>query len=336
MIKKNRPIIFWLLSGCLLIFLMVNIGGITRLTGSGLSITEWNLIMGTFPPMNDIEWNIAFEKYQASPQFQKLNYHYSLEDFKSIFFWEYFHRLIGRLLGFVFIIPFIFFWVKKRIPEGYKSKLWILLALGAFQGFLGWFMVKSGLVDRPSVSHFRLALHLGTAFFTYGYSLWLALTLLYPVPANSPASRDARSFIKLLGIQIIYGAFVAGLKAGFIYNTWPLMGDKFFPEAIGTMDTILKDITENMATVQFIHRILAILILIFAFVIWRRNRNNPITSIKRSSKLVLLLVVFQFILGVFTILNFPVDPVFWGVIHQAGALLTLTGSVVFLYHSKEG
>lgn len=313
---------------------MVNIGGITRLTGSGLSITEWNLLMGTFPPMSDADWNEAFEKYQTSPQFQKLNYHYGLDEFKAIFFWEYFHRLIGRLIGLVFIIPFLWFYFKKQIPQGFMPKLMFLFGLGALQGFLGWFMVKSGLVDRPSVSHYRLALHLGTAFFTYCYTLWLVLILLYPRPYKIRVSNEAKQFAILLSLQIVYGAFVAGLKAGYVYNTWPLMGGEFFPEAIGMLDSILRDITENLATVQFIHRILAIFILLFSFQLFFKHRKSVDPYVRKSTIWLFVLVCFQFLLGVLTILNFQTSPVFWGVIHQAGALFTLTGAVIFLYHSK--
>src|SRR5688572_25205728 len=173
--KSSRPIIIWLLSGCLFIFSMVVIGGITRLTGSGLSITEWNVIMGAVPPLNEQQWNEAFEKYQQIPQFQKLNYHFTLSDFKKIFFWEYLHRLIGRLIGLVFIIPFVYFQVKKRMSRQLTRQALLLFVLGGLQGFLGWFMVKSGLTERTSVSHIRLAIHLIAAFITFGFTFWVLL-----------------------------------------------------------------------------------------------------------------------------------------------------------------
>jgi cytochrome c oxidase assembly protein subunit 15 len=226
--KDHKYVIYWLLSGCALIFLMVVIGGITRLTHSGLSISNYKLISGAIPPMNQTEWEAAFDLYKQYPEYQKLNYHFTLEDFKSIFFWEWLHRLIGRVIGLVFIIPFLYFLVRKQLTKPTLLKSIILLALGAFQGFMGWYMVKSGLVDRPDVSHFRLAAHLSTAFITFAYSFWVALDLIFP-NRKEIQYKGLRNLIAvtlvILMVQIVWGAFVAGLDAGFIHNFWPTMSE---------------------------------------------------------------------------------------------------------------
>ena len=220
MTKSNKPVIIWLLSGCLLLFLMVVVGGITRLTNSGLSMTDWHLITDTFPPMTEAKWSQAFEEYKKFPEYQKINIHndFTLSDYKFIYFWEWFHRFIGRIIGMVFLIPFFYFLAKKRLDKSTIKKCIVLLCMGGFQGFLGWFMVKSGLIDNPDVSHFRLALHLTFAFITFAYTLWVALDLIYPNKDNFyPQLRTiARFAFVFLIIQIIYGGFVAGLNAGLI------------------------------------------------------------------------------------------------------------------------
>jgi cytochrome c oxidase assembly protein subunit 15 len=198
---KNKSVIIWLLSGCALVFIMVVVGGITRLTNSGLSMTDWHLVTDTFPPMTETKWNIAFEEYKKFPEYQKINIHndFSISDYKFIYFWEWFHRFIGRIIGLVFIIPFVYFLIKKRIDSATLKKCFVLLGMGALQGFFGWFMVKSGLVDNPDVSHYRLALHLTFAFLTFAYTLWVALDLIYPdkreviVPLKKLAEFQTRS-----------------------------------------------------------------------------------------------------------------------------------------------
>jgi len=178
--KDNKKVIYWLLTGCFLIFVMVVVGGITRLTHSGLSISNYKLISGTLPPMNEAVWQEAFDLYKQYPEYQKLNTHFTLEDFKDIYFWEWLHRFIGRLIGLVFIIPFLYFLITKQLSKPTIKKAIVLLGLGAFQGFLGWYMVKSGLVDNPDVSHYRLAAHLITAFITFAYTFWVAMDLMFP------------------------------------------------------------------------------------------------------------------------------------------------------------
>ena len=210
--NKNKSVIIWLLSGCLLLFIMVVVGGITRLTNSGLSMTDWHLVTDTFPPLSEEKWSQAFEEYKKFPEYQKINVHndFQLDDYKFIYFWEWFHRFIGRIIGLVFIIPFVYFLIKKRLSSETIKKCVVLLGMGAFQGFLGWFMVRSGLIDNPDVSHFRLSLHLTFAFITFAYTLWVALDLIYPNrnKAIIPLRKIARFALVFLLLQIIYGGFV--------------------------------------------------------------------------------------------------------------------------------
>ena len=247
--QKHKPVIYWLLTGCLLIFIMVLVGGITRLTHSGLSISNYKLVSGTLPPMNEQEWNDAFELYKQYPEYQKLNYDFTLEDFKDIYFWEWLHRFLGRFIGLVFLVPFGYFLLTKKFDKATLKKSIILLFLGGFQGFLGWYMVKSGLVDRPDVSHYRLAAHLITAFLTFAFSLWVALDLIYPTKKKSHIG--LRNLLRLtfvvLIVQIVWGAFVAGLDAGLIHNHWPLMSDgKLVHETVYIeQDSLFKNLTEG-------------------------------------------------------------------------------------------
>ena len=277
--NSKQNIIIWLYAGCLLVFAMVVIGGITRLTGSGLSITEWKVITGTFPPLNEIQWQEEFSKYQQSPQFQLINSGFGIEDFKNIYWWEYLHRLIGRLLGMVFIIPFFYFLIKKQISKQLLPKLIIIFLLGAWQGFLGWYMVKSGLMNAPYVSHYRLAIHLVNAFITFGYIFWVSQDLKYGTNENTNVSKSIKRLsiltFTLLIIQITYGAFVAGLHAGQVYNTWPMMGDEWMASSVSAAfahDGIIS-LVNDISTVQFIHRTLALIVfgLILYMLLKRKN-----------------------------------------------------------------
>ncbi len=332
--KDNNKVIYWLLTGCILIFIMVVVGGITRLTHSGLSISNYKLISGVIPPMNDLEWQEAFDLYKQYPEYQKLNNHFNLQDFKDIYFWEWLHRVIGRFIGLVFLLPFIYFLFTKQLSRPTITKSIILLGLGAFQGFMGWYMVKSGLVDNPDVSHYRLAAHLTTAFVTFAYTFWVALDLIYPV--NKVINKEFRNFIRfalfVLIIQIIYGAFVAGLDAGFIHNHWPMMSDgKFMHETVFIeQQPWYKNFIEGKSGVQFTHRILAYIVVFFVIAIWQKSKKLTLTRLQSNGILSLLIVVgIQFLLGVFTIL-FQV-PVWLGVAHQVGAFILLS-SMIFTLH----
>lgn len=332
--KDNKRVIYWLLTGCVLIFIMVVVGGITRLTHSGLSISNYKLISGTIPPMNEVEWQEAFDLYKQYPEYQKLNNHFNLEDFKDIYFWEWFHRVLGRLIGIVFIIPFLYFLVTKQLTKPTIKKSIILLFMGGFQGFLGWYMVKSGLVDRPDVSHYRLAAHLTTAFLTFAYTFWVALDLVFP--NKKDIDKGFRNLVRfglvVLIIQIIYGAFVAGLDAGWIHNHWPMMSEgKFMHETVYIeQNPIYKNFIEGKSGVQFVHRILAYVVVFFIIVIWRKSKQLILTKYQVNGITWLLIMVFiQFLLGVFTILLQV--PVWLGVAHQVGAFILLL-AMVFTLH----
>ena len=332
--KDNKKVVYWLILGCILIFVMVVVGGITRLTHSGLSMSNYKLISGTIPPMNEIEWQEAFELYKQYPEYQKLNYHFTLEDFKDIYFWEWLHRVIGRLIGLVFILPFIYFLIRKQLTKPTIKKCIILLFLGAFQGFLGWYMVKSGLVDRPDVSHYRLAAHLTTAFITFAFTFWVALDILYPNKKEVVKSfrNLIRAGLAILILQIIYGAFVAGLDAGFIHNFWPMMSDgKFMHETVYMEQSpVIKNFIEGKSGVQFVHRILAYIVVVFVFLIWRRAKNLKLSKDQLIGiNSLLILVGVQFFLGVLTILLQV--PVWLGVAHQVGAFFLLT-AMTFTLH----
>jgi len=332
--KDNKKVIYWLLTGCFLIFIMVVIGGITRLTHSGLSISNYKLISGTIPPINETEWQTAFDLYKQYPEYQKLNTHFSLQDFKDIYFWEWLHRFIGRLIGIVFFIPFLYFLITKQLTKSTIKKSVILLILGAFQGFLGWYMVKSGLVDNPDVSHYRLAAHLTTAFITFAYTFWVALDLMFPnkKQINKSFRNLIRGALALLILQIIYGAFVAGLDAGFIHNHWPMMNEgKFIHDTVYLEQSPLyKNFIEGKSGVQFIHRILAYLVTAFVFIIWYKAKKESTYKYQSIGKNSLLMMVsIQFLLGVLTILLHV--PVWLGVAHQVGAFFLLI-SMTFTLH----
>ncbi|WP_407556271.1 COX15/CtaA family protein [Winogradskyella sp. 4-2091] len=332
--KENKAVIYWLLTGCILIFVMVVVGGITRLTHSGLSISNYKLISGTIPPMNEVEWNEAFELYKQYPEYQKLNNHFTIEEFKDIYFWEWIHRVIGRFIGLVFFIPFVYFLIKKRLSKSTIKKATILLIMGGFQGFLGWYMVKSGLVDRPDVSHYRLAAHLTTAFLTFAYTFWVALDLIFP--DKKIIDRKLRNFIRIslvvLVIQIIYGAFVAGLDAGWIHNHWPLMNEgKWIHETVFIeQNPTYLNFFEGKSGVQFVHRTLAYIVAILILVIWYKgNRIATTPNQKRGINALLIMVGIQFSLGVLTLIL--AVPVWLGVLHQVGAFILLS-AMIFTLH----
>ncbi len=255
---------------------MVVIGGITRITGSGLSITEWKIITGTIPPLSEEAWQKEFDAYKQIPQYKLLNSDFTLSDFKKIYFWEYLHRLIGRIIGVVFLLPFLFFWLKKKFPDGFVKKMLVLLLLGALQGVIGWFMVASGLSENVYVSHYRLALHLISAFTVFGFTFWYALDLIYAekkTEGNSSLKKISLILFSITILQIIYGAFVAGLKAGYGYPTWPKMGNEWFPSDIVALEPVWKIFFEGHAGVQFIHRYIDYVVVIIVGIIFFRSRK---------------------------------------------------------------
>ena len=332
--RDNKKVIYWLFTGCALIFIMVVIGGITRLTHSGLSIPDYKLISGTISPINDQQWQEAFELYKQYPEYQKLNSNISLTEFKGIFFWEWLHRFIGRAIGLVFIIPFLYFLITSQLNKSTIKKTIILLILGGFQGFLGWYMVKSGLVDKPDVSHYRLAAHLTTAFATFAFTLWVALDLIFPIKQtiNKAYRNLIRISLIILFIQIIYGAFVAGLDAGFIHNHWPMMSEgKFMHETVLIEKTpVYKNFIEGRSGVQFVHRILAFIVVISVVIIYLKGKKIAVSNHQLNGlNSLLVLVGLQSLLGVLTILLQV--PLWLGIAHQIGAFLLLS-SMTFTLH----
>lgn len=334
--KNNKSVIIWLLSGCFLVFVMVVVGGITRLTNSGLSMTDWHLVTDTFPPLTEAKWEQTFEKYKQFPEYQKINIHndFTISDYKFIYFWEWFHRFIGRIIGLVFIIPFVYFLVKKKLDNATLKKCGILLGMGAFQGFLGWFMVKSGLIDAPDVSHFRLSLHLTFAFITFAYTLWVALDLIYPERKQViiPLRNLARITLAIVILQIIYGGFVAGLNAGLIHNHWPLMSDgQFFHESIILeRDSWFTRFTEGKSGVQFVHRTIAYFVVgLILFLTFKSKKYTISEEQKNGLNLLIIIVFIQFTLGVLTLLYSV--PLWLGVMHQAMAFLLLA-TMTFTLH----
>jgi len=334
--NKNKSVIYWLLSGCILLFIMVTVGGITRLTNSGLSMTDWHLVTDTFPPLTEAKWQAAFEEYKKFPEYQKINIHndFTLSDYKFIYFWEWFHRFIGRIIGLVFVVPFVYFLIKKRLDKATIQKCFVLLGMGAFQGFLGWFMVKSGLIDNPDVSHFRLSLHLTFAFITFAYTFWVALDLMYPdkVTAIFPLRKLARITLVFLLIQIIYGGFVAGLNAGLIHNHWPLMSDgQFLHESVMLeKNTWLLRLTEGKSGVQFIHRTMAYVVVGLILYLHFKSKKYTLSNQQKNGLNILVLIVFlQFALGVLTLLYSV--PLWLGLTHQIMAFILLA-TMTYILH----
>lgn len=332
--KDKKHIRIWYWSGAVLVFLILVIGGITRLTGSGLSMTDWKPIMGSIPPLSESDWEAAFEQYKQFPEYQQLNRGMSLSDFQFIFFWEYLHRMIGRLIGFVFIIPFGWFLIKKKFDSTQLKRALVLLTLGAAQGLMGWYMVQSGLIDVPHVSHYRLAAHLSLAFIIFGCCVWFALDLKPKRAKREKAAPELRIWLRvfflLLSAQIIWGAFVAGLNAGYIYNTFPKMNEFWFPPQLWMMEPAIINIFENMLTVQFIHRVLGIILVIAVIAMWLRSFQMKLSH---STQLwifaIAVLLFIQFLLGVLTLIYSV--PLWLGVIHQAAALI-LFGVVIGAIH----
>ena len=316
-----RPVATWLLLTAAMVFAMAVIGAITRLTESGLSMVEWRPLIGALPPLSDADWQTLFAEYRATPEFQKLNAWMGLDDFKTIFWWEYIHRLWGRLIGLVFALPLAWFWWKGRLASWLKPWLLLALALGALQGVVGWWMVVSGLVDDPYVSHFRLAAHLGLAVLVYGLVLALAERL-------SPAPKlPVPSWLKIVApalagsafVVILSGALVAGLDAGLLYNTFPLMGDSWIPDEVrfaGDASTFLS----NPAAVQFLHRWLAKTLAATILVFWVLARREPLAPSQRNPlDLLAAMAAVQVALGILPLLLQV--PIALAAAHQAGALV---------------
>ncbi|TNE27973.1 MAG: heme A synthase [Alphaproteobacteria bacterium] len=332
--QKTKPVALWLYSCAFLVFCIAVVGAITRLTGSGLSIVEWQPVTGVLPPHDAESWNKVFDLYKETPQYQKINEGMSLEDFKSIFFWEWFHRLLGRAVGAVYLLPLLIFLAMKRIPRIYLPSFAGFFLLGGAQGVLGWYMVKSGLIDMPAVSHYRLAAHLSLALILFSLLLNMALKLSVPPSKDRallfPLYKIARRVIMLLAVTIVWGALVAGSKAGLIYNTFPLMGKYPWPTEGLDMAPLWINLFENHATVQFIHRVLATLTaLSVLFLVGRSMNFQKSRRVSYAFGLAGALVIVQFTLGVITLLTQLLLPA--AVLHQAVAVLLL-GSLIWVLH----
>lgn len=326
----NRKLVrYWLYVICLMVFAIVIVGGATRLTDSGLSITEWKPIHGVMPPLNIAEWMEEFEKYKLIPEYTQINEGMSLAQFKKIFWWEWGHRFLGRFIGLVFAIPLFFFWVTGRLESKIKPRLLILLVLGGLQGFIGWWMVSSGLVDRVDVSQYRLAIHLTLACFIFAYALWIARGLAEhtALPVKNKALRVLAMLITLFAIfQIFLGGLVAGLHAGLTFNTWPLMDGAIIPQGLNTLSPLWLNWFENLKSVQFNHRIGAYVLTLLVFVqfIYTLKSRVDAPHFNRSIILVLL-VIAQAAIGIMTLVMQV--PLHLALTHQALAVLFLAASI---------
>ena len=336
--QNVRPVLIWLTVVCLLILAMVGVGGITRLTGSGLSMVDWKPIMGAIPPLNEADWQATFAQYQEFPQYQLHNQEMTLKEFKFIFFWEYIHRLLGRWIGVVFFVPFVWFLARGRVRGAMAAKLGVAFVLGGLQGLLGWYMVKSGLVDNPYVSHYRLAAHLGLAFLLYGYLVWVIQDLLSPQraalvsgPRGSKWKAAVIAFAIVLSLQIVYGAFTAGLRAGYAFNTFPTMMGRWIPAGMMALEPAAANFTTNATTVQFIHRGLGWLLGIGALLLGVAGFSARLQPRQRLMiGIVAATTLLQFLLGVMTLVM--VIPVTLAVLHQVTACY-LFGAAVSLVHA---
>jgi len=334
------PIAAWLFVCCALVFAMVVVGGVTRLTHSGLSITEWDPIVGALPPLDNAGWQSAFTLYQATPEYRDVNRGMTLDEFKGIFWWEYFHRLLGRAIGVVFLLPYLAFLLARRIPRGYALPLAGIFVLGGLQGALGWFMVESGLVADPRVSQFRLTAHLGMAFVILAAMLWTALSLLRRrsdagrVPVPRAARTVARALAVLVFAQVLLGGLVAGTHAGFAYNTFPLMNGAIVPDEIMMLSPWWKNFFWNLATVQFDHRLLAWLLAVIVPCAWWWLRRLPLPRRARAfANALLAAVAIQIALGIATLLL--VVPPALAALHQAGAVVVFM-LALGLAHALDG
>ena len=328
----GRAVAVWLLVCCALVFAMVVVGGVTRLTHSGLSITEWQPIVGTLPPLDDQQWDAAFAKYQATPEYSQVNRGMTLDAFKGIFWWEYFHRLLGRAIGVAFLLPLVWFVVRHRIPPGFAPKLLAIFVLGALQGAMGWYMVQSGLVDDPRVSHLRLTAHLGLAFVIFAAMFWAALSLLRP-PSSSVRVRTASvrcvayTLTALIFVIVLTGGLVAGIRAGFAYNTFPLMNGALVPAEVMLLEPWYLNFINNMATVQLDHRLIAWVLALTIPAFWWRVRSAADTpkAARVGANLMLGVLALQVALGICTLLL--VVPLPLAAAHQAGAMLLFAASL---------
>lgn len=334
----RRQVGLWLAICAATILGMILLGGVTRLTNSGLSMVEWRPLLGIIPPLNHEQWLAVFAKYKSSPEYQIVNAGMSLDEFKYIFMYEYLHRVLGRIIGILFFVPYLYFLIKGRIPVGYRGKLALLFILGGCQGLLGWFMVKSGLVDDPRVSHYRLTAHLGLAVLIFGFMLWLTCSLLDRPPATDhtagqsaisrTVARVAALFAGLLYLMILSGGLVAGSRAGYAWSTWPLMGDSFIPPGLYATTPLWLAAFEDITTIQFNHRMFAYLLALLGaglvVAVWRRSQD---LLARRAAVLLGALLTAQIVLGIYTIVHHV--PIASAAAHQVVGV-ALFGTAIYL------
>jgi heme a synthase len=327
--NKIKYVSYWLLSIILLVGFMIFIGGLTRLTDSGLSITEWNLISGIIPPLSQTKWDYVFSLYKEIPEFKFINSSMTLDEFKVIFWWEYIHRLLGRLIGLSYVIPLIYFTFKKFFKKDLIFYYYFIFFLICFQGFIGWFMVQSGLSERTDVSHFRLSAHLTLAFIILVLLVWIYLNLKQSkvlIKTSKLPNWIPITFSFLILLQISVGALVSGLDAGTIYQTWPLMGDSYFPNDANIINIFSFDLFNQASLVQFLHRNLAYLILFFFIIIFLKTfKNNNYFNLKNPIVLIFLALSFQILLGILTILSGA--HITLASMHQIGSIFLIVTSI---------
>ena len=306
-IKIDLVFKYWLTISLFLVFLIIIVGGLTRLTNSGLSIIEWELFKGILPPLNDAKWDLYFKKYKTIPQYKLLNFNMSLDDFKFIFYWEYFHRILARLIGLFFLIPLIFFYLSNKIPKKYLNTCFLILCLIIAQGVMGWYMVKSGLSHNVTVSHYRLSIHLIFALIIISSIFWLLKNIHQKKDKNffefKKSNLPYQILLVIIFIQIMFGAFVSGLDAGMIYQTWPMMGDSFVPDDIKIYNFEIFNNLSNHSIVQFYHRNLAYLIIFYVLLLTVFIFKKKHKHLYQPSKILLIVLFLQAILGVLTLIS---------------------------------
>ena len=331
MTVENRNIVIWLSFVCVVVYLMIVVGGVTRLTQSGLSMVDWKPIMGVVPPLTTTDWEESFEAYKQYPEFQKINPDMNLEEFKGIYYWEYGHRVLGRVIGLVYFIPFIIFLLLGRIEKKWRPRLWLGLILGGLQGLMGWYMVKSGLVDMPHVSHYRLAAHLLLAIFILSFLVWLIMDVLgiKRIEVSNGTRKLSVGLLILLGFQLMMGAFTAGLDAGRGFNTYPLMHGQWLADAALMIEPFWRNMIENGVMIQFIHRWLGALLVLGGMALAYMSARSGMMI---PAVFLITVTTTQFVLGIATLMLRV--PVALGSMHQAVACLMVLSLVHIVYVTR--
>lgn len=328
-IHQKKDIFLWLLSSCILLILLIWVGGLTRLTGSGLSITEWELFSGILPPLNQNKWNEYFDLYKQIPEYKKINYGMSLSEFKFIFWWEYIHRVLARFLVLFYIIPFVYFFLKNKIKKNETYFFLLIFIFFLLQGFMGWYMVKSGLVSDTDVSHYRLAAHLSLAIIIYCMIFWSLLNYKKKIFLNYKIATILILFlIILILVQIIWGAFTSGLNAGLLYQTWPLMNEQFIANDVNIKNIISIESLSNPSYVQLLHRLLAYFIILYTFSIYFFYFRRM--NIAKPFKLIFFAICIQVVLGIFTLISNL--NIYLASLHQIGSILLISCTIYTLFY----